>query len=181
MAAPLLHPLPDDRWMGRRPAQRARHRLRRPRRRGRDRILPLLPRRGDAESYQLFHLCFWCFAGFYVVYFSVPFMRTAEESDFPRALGQPRQNNKTVRQLRRRSIRLGADRSFRRALDILVQRRARRRDGGVARLRAAHRRWRNLRAGNRIRSPALPAGYGRRTRGGPSPKNTASPRARRKY
>lgn len=38
---------------------------------------------GDAESYQLFHLCFWCFAGFYVVYFSVPFMRTAEESGFP--------------------------------------------------------------------------------------------------
>ena len=38
---------------------------------------------GDAESYQLFHLCFWCFAGFYVVYFSVPFMRTAEESAFP--------------------------------------------------------------------------------------------------
>ena len=37
----------------------------------------------DAESYQLFHLCFWCFAGFYVVYFSVPFMRTAEESGFP--------------------------------------------------------------------------------------------------
>ena len=38
---------------------------------------------GDAESYQLFHLCFWCFAGFYVVCFSVPFMRTAEESAFP--------------------------------------------------------------------------------------------------
>lgn len=38
---------------------------------------------GDAESYQLFHLCFWCFAGFYVVYFSVPFMRTAEENAFP--------------------------------------------------------------------------------------------------
>ena len=68
--------------MGRRPAQRARHRLRRPRRRGRDRILPLLLT-GDAESYQLFHLCFWCFAGFYVVCFSVPFMRTAEESAFP--------------------------------------------------------------------------------------------------
>lgn len=38
---------------------------------------------GDAESYQLFHLCFWCFAGFYVVYFSVPFMRMAEERNFP--------------------------------------------------------------------------------------------------
>lgn len=34
-------------------------------------------------GYQIFHLCFWCFAGFYVVYFSVPFMRTAEESGFP--------------------------------------------------------------------------------------------------
>ena len=38
---------------------------------------------GDAESYQLFHLCFWCFAGFYVVCFSVPFMRMAEERNFP--------------------------------------------------------------------------------------------------
>ena len=34
-------------------------------------------------GYQIFHLCFWCFAGFYVVCFSVPFMRTAEERNFP--------------------------------------------------------------------------------------------------
>ena len=34
-------------------------------------------------GYQIFHLSFWCFAGFYVVCFSVPFMRTAEERNFP--------------------------------------------------------------------------------------------------
>lgn len=34
-------------------------------------------------GYQIFHLCFWCFAGFYVVCFSVPFMRMAEERNFP--------------------------------------------------------------------------------------------------
>lgn len=34
-------------------------------------------------GYQIFHLCFWCFAGFYVICFSVPFMRMAEERNFP--------------------------------------------------------------------------------------------------
>lgn len=38
---------------------------------------------GGAEGYHIFHLCFWCFAGFYVVCFSVPFMRMAEERNFP--------------------------------------------------------------------------------------------------
>lgn len=36
-----------------------------------------------SESYHIFHLSFWCFAGFYVVCFSVPFMRMAEERNFP--------------------------------------------------------------------------------------------------
>ena len=130
-------------------------------------------------GYQIFHLCFWCFAGFYVVCFSVPFMRMAEERNFPElwaCLGRiikqfvncagVGQDNKTVRKLRRRSIHLGPDRSLGRALDILVQRRARRRDGGVARFRAAYRRRRNLRAGHRRRSPGRPAADGRRTRGG---------------
>ena len=38
---------------------------------------------GGSGGYQIFHLCFWCFAGFYVVCFSVPFMRMAEERNFP--------------------------------------------------------------------------------------------------
>ena len=35
----------------------------------------------------LFVLCFWCFAGFYVVCFSAPFMRMAEERNFPELWG----------------------------------------------------------------------------------------------
>lgn len=38
---------------------------------------------GGAEGYNIFHLCFWCFAGFYVICFSVPFMRGAQERAFP--------------------------------------------------------------------------------------------------
>ena len=153
MAAPVLHPLSDDRGMGRRPARRTLPSPRRPRSRGPDRILPLIPRRGLRGAIKIFHLCFWCFAGFYVVCFSVPFMRMAEERNFPELWACMGRIIKQFRKLRRRSTYLGADRSFRRAMDILVQRRAHRRDGGVARLRAAYKRRRITSAGNRRLRP----------------------------
>ena len=136
---------------------------------------------GDAESYQLFHLCFWCFAGFYVVYFSVPFMRTAEESDFPElwaSLGRIIKQfvNCAGVVFASALTEVSGARWIFWCNAALVAAMA-----AWLAFGAAHRRWRNLRAGNRNTKPSPPRRLRKTNAWRPSPKNTASPRARRKY